>query len=145
MQRLGEDEFQIVTKLLACQISGTWGEGLGKLLMRVLFTQGYSRKKMPFNMLGLSVYFFHQQTSWLWIYYHDKDALLLTTFMNYTWREDEREKRNNSLLLLTPNKIPGNAEFFILYFGSVDNSAQHNAAKWWSFYRWFHLVESFEF
>ena len=40
MQRLGEDEFQIVTKLLACQISGTWGEGLGKSLMRVLFTQG---------------------------------------------------------------------------------------------------------
>ena len=63
MQRLGEDEFQIVTKLSACQISGTWGEGLGKLLMRVLFTQGYPREKMPFNMLGLSVYFFHQQTS----------------------------------------------------------------------------------
>ena len=63
MQRLSKDEFQIVTKLLACQISGTWGEGLGKLLMRVLFTQGYSRKKMPFNMLGLSVYFYHQQTS----------------------------------------------------------------------------------
>ena len=63
MQRLGEDEFQIVTKLLACQISGTWGEGLGKLLMRVLFTQGYPREKMPFTMLGLSVYFFHQQTS----------------------------------------------------------------------------------
>ena len=58
MQRLGEDEFQIVTKLLACQISGTWGEGLGKLLMRVLFTQGYPREKMPFTMLGLSVYFF---------------------------------------------------------------------------------------
>ena len=63
MQRLGEDEFQIVTKLLACQISGTWGEGLGKLLMRVLFTQGYLREKMPFTMLGLSVYFFHQRTS----------------------------------------------------------------------------------
>ena len=63
MPRLDEDEFQIVAKLSACQISGTWGEGLGKLLMRVLFTQGYSRKKMPFNMLGLSVYFFHQQTS----------------------------------------------------------------------------------
>ena len=63
MPRLDEDEFQIVAKLSACQISGTWGEGLGKLLMRVLFTQGYSRKKMPFDMLGLSVYFFHQQTS----------------------------------------------------------------------------------
>ena len=63
MQRLGEDEFQIFTKLLACQISGTWGEGLGKLLMRVLFTQGYPREKMPFTMLGLSVYFFHQRTS----------------------------------------------------------------------------------
>ena len=50
--------------------------------------------------------------------------MLLTTFTNYTWGEDEREKSNNSLLLLTPNKIPGNAEFFILYFGSVDNSAQ---------------------
>ena len=39
MPRLDEDEFQIVAKLSACQISGTWGEGLGKLLMRVLFTQ----------------------------------------------------------------------------------------------------------
>ena len=63
MQRLSEDEFQIVAKLSVCQISGTWGEGLGKLLMRVLFTQGYPREKMPFDMLGLSVYFFHQQTS----------------------------------------------------------------------------------
>ena len=29
--RLGEDEFQIVTKLSACQISGTRGEGFGKM------------------------------------------------------------------------------------------------------------------
>ena len=56
MQRLG-------AKLSACQISDTRGEGLGKLLMRVVFTQGYPRGKMPFDMLGLSVYFFHQQTS----------------------------------------------------------------------------------
>ena len=63
MLRLGEDEFQIVTRLLACQISGTRGEGLGKSLMRVLFTQGYPREKMPFTMLGLSVYFFYQRTS----------------------------------------------------------------------------------
>ena len=58
MLRLGEDEFQIVTRLLACQISGTSGEGLGKLLMRVLFTQGYPMEKMPFTMLGLSEYIF---------------------------------------------------------------------------------------
>ena len=58
MPRLGEDDFQIVAKLSACQISGTRGEGLGKSLMRVLFTQGYPREKMPFTMLGLSVYFF---------------------------------------------------------------------------------------
>ena len=58
MPRLDEDEFQIVAKLSACQISGTRGEGLGKSLMRVLFTQGYPREKMPFTMLGLSVYFF---------------------------------------------------------------------------------------
>ena len=58
MPRLDEDEFQIVAKLSACQISGTWGEGLGKLLRRMLFTQGYLREKMPFTMLGLSVYFF---------------------------------------------------------------------------------------
>ena len=58
MPRLDEDEFQIVAKLSACQISGTWGEGLEKLLIRVLFTQGYPREKMPFTMLGLSVYFF---------------------------------------------------------------------------------------
>ena len=56
MPRLGEDEFQIVAKLSACQISGTRGEGLGKSLMRVLFTQGYPTEKMPFTMLGLSVY-----------------------------------------------------------------------------------------
>ena len=58
MPRLDEDEFQIVAKLSACQISGTWGEGLEKLLISVLFTQGYPREKMPFTMLGLSVYFF---------------------------------------------------------------------------------------
>ena len=58
MPRLGEDEFQIVAKLSACQISGTRGEGLGKSLMRVLFTQGYPREKMPFSMLGLSVYIY---------------------------------------------------------------------------------------
>ena len=64
MPRLDEDEFQIVAKLSACQISGTRGEGLGKSLMRVLFTQGYPREKMPFTMLGLSVYiFFYQRTS----------------------------------------------------------------------------------
>ena len=64
MPRLGEDDFQIVAKLSACQISGTRGEGLGKSLMRVLFTQGYPREKMPFTMLGLSVYFFfYQRTS----------------------------------------------------------------------------------
>ena len=57
MPRLGEDEFQIVAKLSACQISGTWGEGLGKLLIRVLFTQGYPREKMPFTILGLSIFF----------------------------------------------------------------------------------------
>ena len=58
MPRLGQDEFQIVAKLSACQISGTRGEGLGKSLMRVLFTQGYPREKMPFSMLGLSVYIY---------------------------------------------------------------------------------------
>ena len=57
MPRLGEDEFQIVAKLSACQISGTWGEGLGKLLIRALFTQGYPREKMPFTILGLSIFF----------------------------------------------------------------------------------------
>ena len=56
MPRLDEDEFQIVAKLSACQISGTRGEGLGKSLMSVLFTQGYPREKMPFTMLGFSVY-----------------------------------------------------------------------------------------
>ena len=55
MPRLGEDEFQIVAKLSACRISGTRGVGLGKSLMRVMFTQGYPREKMPFTMLGLSV------------------------------------------------------------------------------------------
>ena len=54
MPRLGEDEFQIVAKLSACQISGTRGEGLGKSLMRVLFTQGYLREKMPFTVIFFS-------------------------------------------------------------------------------------------
>ena len=58
MPRLSEDEFQIVAKLSACQISGTRGEGLGKSLMSVLLTQGYPRENMPFTMLGFSVYIF---------------------------------------------------------------------------------------
>ena len=58
MPRLSEDEFQIVAKLSACQISGTRGEGLGKSLMRVLCTQGYPREKISFTMPGLSVYIF---------------------------------------------------------------------------------------
>ena len=55
MPRLDEDEFQIVAKLSACQISGTWGEGLEKLLISVLFTQGYPREKMPFTMLAIII------------------------------------------------------------------------------------------
>ena len=35
MPRLDEDEFQIVAKLSACQISGTWGEGLESIKLNV--------------------------------------------------------------------------------------------------------------
>ena len=54
MPRLGEDESHIFAKLSACRISSTRGEGLGKSLMREMFTQRYPREKMPFTMLGLS-------------------------------------------------------------------------------------------
>ena len=42
--RIGEDGFQIVVKLSACQISLVRGEGFGKLLSKVLLTQGYPGK-----------------------------------------------------------------------------------------------------
>ena len=41
--RFGEDGFQIVAKLLACQISGIKGEGFGKLHIKVLLTEGVPR------------------------------------------------------------------------------------------------------
>ena len=53
--RFGEDGFQIVAKLSACQISGIRGEGFGKLQIKVLLTQGYPGEKMRFSMLGFSV------------------------------------------------------------------------------------------
>ena len=53
--RIGENGFQIVVKVSACQISGTRGKGLGKLHINVLLTQGYPGEKMPFSMLGFSV------------------------------------------------------------------------------------------
>ena len=52
--RFGEDGFQIVVKLSACQICGIRGEGFGKLHMKVLLTQGYPGVKMRFSMLGFS-------------------------------------------------------------------------------------------
>ena len=58
--RFGEDGFQIVAKLSACQISDTRGEEFGKLYM-VLLTQGYPGEKMRFSMLGFSIRFVHQR------------------------------------------------------------------------------------
>ena len=55
MPRIGEDGFQIVVKLSACQISGIRGEGFGKLHIKVLLTQGYPGEKMRFSMLVFSV------------------------------------------------------------------------------------------
>ena len=54
VRRSGEDGFQIVVKLSACQISGIRGEGFGKLHIEVLLTQGYPGEKMRFSMLGFS-------------------------------------------------------------------------------------------
>ena len=53
--RIGEDGFQIVVNLSACQISSIRGEGFGKLHIKVLLTQGYPGEKMRFSMLGFSV------------------------------------------------------------------------------------------
>ena len=50
--RIGEDEFQIIVKLSACQICGIRGEGFGKLHIKVLLTQGYPEEKMRFSMLA---------------------------------------------------------------------------------------------
>ena len=58
MPRIGEDGFQIVAKLSACQISGIRGEGFGKLHIKVLLTQGYPGEKMRFSMLVFSVNMF---------------------------------------------------------------------------------------
>ena len=58
--RIGEDEFQIIVKLSACQICGIRGEGFGKLHIKVLLTQGYPEEKMRFSMLA----------SWLKIFEH---------------------------------------------------------------------------
>ena len=44
--RFGEDGFQIVAKLSACQISGIRGEVFGKLHIKVLLTQGYPGEKI---------------------------------------------------------------------------------------------------
>ena len=53
MPILGEDDFQIIANLSACQISGTTrGEGFGKSLIWALFAQGYPREKLPFTTLG---------------------------------------------------------------------------------------------
>ena len=53
--RFGEDGFQIVAKLSACQISGIRGEGFEKLHIKVLLTQGYPGEKMRFSKLAFSV------------------------------------------------------------------------------------------
>ena len=52
MPILGEDDFKIIAKLSACQISGTRGEGFGKSLIWALLSQGYPREKLPFITLG---------------------------------------------------------------------------------------------
>ena len=41
--RLGEDEFQIISKLSGCQISGTSGEGFGKLHIKVLCAESVGK------------------------------------------------------------------------------------------------------
>ena len=48
--RIGENRFQIVIKLSACQISGIRREGFGKLGIEVLLTQGCPGEKMRFSM-----------------------------------------------------------------------------------------------
>jgi len=62
--RFGEDGFQIVAKLSACQISGIRGEGFGKLHIKVLLTQGYPGEKCAsVCLVSQSIYFVHQRTS----------------------------------------------------------------------------------
>lgn len=62
--RFGEDGFQIVAKLSACQISGIRGEGFGKLHIEVLLTQGYPGEKCAsVCLVSQSIYFVHQRTS----------------------------------------------------------------------------------
>ena len=63
--RIGEDRFQIVVKLSACQIWGIRGEGFGKLHIKELLTQGYPGEKMRFIMFGFSIRFVYQRTSCL--------------------------------------------------------------------------------
>ena len=62
--RFGEDGFQIVAKLSACQISDTRGEGFGMLTLhiKVLIIQGYPGEKMRSSVLGFSLCFVHHRT-----------------------------------------------------------------------------------
>ena len=48
--RFGEDGFEIVAKLSACQISGIRGEEFGKLQIKVVLTQGYPGEKIRFSI-----------------------------------------------------------------------------------------------
>ena len=106
MPRIGEDGFQIVVKLSACQISGIRGEGFGKLHIKVLLTQGYPGEKIRFSMLVFSVNMFvHQRTSRLKLYEHDKDDSLLKTLTNYTRRKDESQKKKEKSKQDKPNKV----------------------------------------
>ena len=59
--RIGEDGFQIVVILSVRQISGIRGEGLGKLHIKVLLTQGYALQYACF--LSQLLCFAHKRTS----------------------------------------------------------------------------------
>jgi len=55
VRRFGDDGFQIIANLSACQISGIRGEGFGKLYIKVLLIKGYPGEKMRFSMFGFSL------------------------------------------------------------------------------------------
>ena len=63
--------------------------------MRVLFTQGYPREKMPFTMLVSQYIFFLSANQLIINLSHDKDALLLKAFTNYFSRQEDEKKKEN--------------------------------------------------
>jgi len=108
VRRFGDDGFQIMANLSACQISGIRGEGFGKWYIKVLLRKGYPGEKMRFNMFCASA----------------------NQFIEYIpnspfWKHVVRF----IIIVINPKQETWKCRILLYDFGSVDNRAQHNTAK----------------